>query len=420
MRAWSKALVLFALIAPTHAHAGVGDPAVAASFINQLGLDLLSKATAPNDNALLSPYSIQTALAMTYAGADGETRREMAAVLHYPGDEAEPAKSLQELQSRLDDIAAYSAQNSAASHGAVDPITYVVANRLFGQTGYGFRASFTAFIKDKYDAPLQLMDFKRNAEGARMDINAWVEKQTRQRIRDLILAGALSPVTRLVLVNAIYLKAPWLQPFPESETKPRPFQVGGTTAVDVPTMSKEGDLGYAKRDGYTVVTIPYTGGQLQFLLLLPDRADGLRALEAKVTPDLLAESARVGSTLVLLDMPKLKMEPPVMALGDVLRSLGMRTAFDDPPQSANFDRMAPRHLPDDYLCISAVFHKTFLDLNEKGTEAAAATAIVMVTSSAVMPRPKPIEVRIDRPFLFAIQHRESGACLFIGRVTDPR
>jgi serpin B len=353
---------------------------------------------------------------MTYAGADGETRREMAAVLHYPGDEAEPAKSLRELQSRLDDIAAYSAQNSAARHGAVDPITYVVANRLFGQTGYGFRDSFTGFIKDAYAAPLQLMDFRRNAEGARVDINGWVEKQTQKRIRDLIPSGGLSDATRLVLVNAIYLKAPWLQPFSELETKPRPFRVNGTTAVDVPTMSQQGDFGYAKRDGYTVVTIPYTGEQLQFLILLPDSAVGLRALEAKVTPDLLAESATVGPTLVILDVPKLKMDPPVMALASALQSLGMKTAFDDPPGSANFDRMAPR-TPEDYLLISAVFHKTFLAVDEKGTEAAAATAVDMITDDV---SPQPIEVKVDRPFLFAIQHRGSGACLFLGRVTDPR
>ena len=265
MRAFSSALVLVALIAPAQVHAVPGDPAVAARFINQLGLDLLSSATAPAKNALLSPYSIQSALAMTYAGADGETKREMATVLHYPDEPGEPHESLHELQSLLDQIAADTAKDAAA-HGSGDPITFVVANRLFGQEGYEFRKSFTEFVQQKYNAPMQLMDFKRSAEKARIDINAWVEAQTRKRIRDLIPDGALNSATRLVLVNAIYLKAPWAQPFSESATQSRPFHIDGAAVVDVPTMRQERELGLARQDGYTAITIPYLSGQLQFLI----------------------------------------------------------------------------------------------------------------------------------------------------------
>jgi len=222
----------------------------------------------------------------------------------------------------------------------------------------------------------------------------------------------------MVLVNAIYLKAPWAVAFQESGTKPRPFRAGGGDAIDVPTMRKEGRFGYAKRDGYSVVAIPYVSGTLQFLILLPDKADGLSALEKTVTHELLSwESTNADFTQLALELPKLKMEPPVMALGETLQSLGMNTAFDKPPGSANFDRMAPRRAGD-YLFISAVFHKTFLAVDEKGTEAAAATGVVMSVTNVVVG--KAIEVKVDRPFLFAIQHRVSGACLFLGRVTDPR
>jgi serpin B len=254
---------------------------------------------------------------------------------------------------------------------------------------------------------------------AAREINTWVEEKTSQRIRDLIPPDGLDRDTRLVLVNAIYLRAPWVEPFLESATKPRPFHVGGGPALEVPTMLRQGRLGYARRDGYSVVTIPYSGNDLHFLVLLPDATNGLAALEAKLTPELLAAAAGPTTAELILHLPRLKLEPPVFKLGRVLRTLGMRSAFDQPRGSANFDRMAPRR-PDDYLRISEVFHKTFLALDEKGTEAAAATAVTMVrVTSVAVDQSKPIEVRVDHPFLFAIQHRPSGACLFLGRITDP-
>ncbi len=158
---------------------------------------------------------------------------------------------------------------------------------------------------------------------------------------------------------------------------------------------------------------------MQLLVLLPDAKDGLAAMEAKLTSGILAASANPENLEVELYLPKFKMEPPVMALAKTLTSLGMASAFDKPQGSANFERMAPRKA-DAYLYISEVFHKTFLALDEKGTEAAAATAVVMVRATSVIEEPKPVAVRVDRPFLFAIQHRASGACIFIGRVTDPR
>jgi len=185
-------------------------------------------------------------------------------------------------------------------------------------------------------------------------------------------------------------------------------------------MTRQGRLGYSQRDGFSVVTIPYTGDEVQLLVLLPDKTNGLAALEAKLTPKLLASCANPDLGEVLLHLPKFRIEPPLFRLSKVLQALGMKSAFDQPRGSANFERMAPRK-PNDYLCVSEVFHKTFLALDERGTEAAAATAVAMMRATAAMiEQPKPVEVRVDHPFLFAVQHRASGACLFLGRVTDPR
>jgi serpin B len=398
------------------------NPSAAAQAVNALGLDLLAKGTDANANALLSPYSIQSALAMTYAGAAGETRTQMAKVLHYPEDETALHQSFTDLQKALEAVTKTTAERAKIAKdqgGPGEPFVLTVANRLFGQDGYAFRQPFLELVKDRYRAPLEMMDFIHDADKERLKINGWVEEQTHKRIRDLIPANGLNDETRLVLVNAIYMKAPWAETFSEGTTQPLPFQVNGNETLKVPTMRRTAHMGYAQREGYQVVTVPYIGGDMQLLVLLPDAKDGLAAMEAKVTPDILSGCAKPGTSEVELFLPRFKMEPPLFKLGKVLCSLGMAGAFDKPQGSANFDRMAPRK-PNDYLYISEVFHKTFLALDEKGTEAAAATAVVMMRATAFIEKPKPLEVRVDRPFLFAIQHRPSGTCLFLGRVTDPR
>jgi serpin B len=398
------------------------NPSAAAQAVNALGLDLLAKGTDANTNALLSPYSIQSALAMTYAGAAGETRTQMAKVLHYPEDETALHQSFTDLQKALEAVTKTTAERAKIAKdqgGPGEPFVLTVANRLFGQDGYAFRQPFLELVKDRYRAPLEMMDFIHDADKERLKINGWVEEQTHKRIRDLIPANGLNDETRLVLVNAIYMKAPWAETFSEGTTQPLPFQVNGNETLKVPTMRRTAHMGYAQREGYQVVTVPYIGGDMQLLVLLPDAKDGLAAMEAKVTPDILSGCAKPGTSEVELFLPRFKMEPPLFKLGKVLCSLGMAGAFDKPQGSANFDRMAPRK-PNDYLYISEVFHKTFLALDEKGTEAAAATAVVMMRATAFIEKPKPLEVRVDRPFLFAIQHRPSGTCLFLGRVTDPR
>lgn len=370
---------------------------------------------------MLSPYSIQSALAMTYAGADGQTRAEMAEVLRYPDNEADLHAAFAALRQTLTEMADATVRRAATARErgeTLDPIRLTIANQLFGQSGYEFRAPFLDLVASSYQAPLQSMDFIHAANEATKAINSWVEQETSKRIVDLIPPDALDEDTRLVLVNAIHLKAPWAQPFSESATRPQPFHIAGGRAQDVSMMQQQGRFGFRRHDGFSAITIPYLGGELQFLILLPDKVDGLADLEAKLTPELLSTAATPGAAEMILQMPKFKLEPPVMPLGQDLQALGMHSAFDQPTGSANFDRMAPRQ-PNDYLRISEVFHKTFLELDEKGTEAAAATAVAMVRVTSALPE-QPVQVRVDRPFLFALQHRSTAACLFLGRLVDPR
>jgi serpin B len=422
-------LLFFALLFPLLAGAEPTDTTDVVGAINALGLDLYR--VQPGDgNLLLSPYSIQNALAMTYAGAAGDTRAEMQRVLHYPADDTAVHGGFAELARELEQIQQDSAQTVAAlksggkegTHPST-PVELHVANRLFVQNGYPLRAPFLALAKDNYGAEPELLDFIHDSEQARLTINHWVEEQTKKKISDLIPPGGVTGKTRLALANAIYLHAGWDEPFDKDWTKPAEFFVHGTDSEMVPTMSnEEHDYGYLHRDGFTAVSLHYVGSGIQFLILLPDAHDGLPALEHKLTPELLAECAALPASFVDLYLPKFKLEPPSMALGSQLQQLGLKTAFDVPKRSANFDRMAPRK-PDDYLAIGEVFHKAFLSLDEEGTEAAAATVVVMMEAAGAMMdenKPQPIVVHVDHPFIFAIQHVPSGECLFLGRVTDPR
>jgi serpin B len=416
LQKWMPIFAALATVASLHA----ADFDLAATATNQLGVDLHRQLATGDENLCLSPYSIQSALAMTFAGADGDTRAEMARVLHFPNDGDAIHASFASLQRSLEEMSKKTskiAEQSKKGGGASEPITLAIANRLFAQSGYDFRDAFRDLVKKFYGAPFEPLDFKNDVEGSRQHINKWIAERTRDRIRDLIPANGVNKDTRLVLANAVHLKAQWISQFNERITKPEPFHVRGSATIDVPMMHQREEFGYAKHDGFVAVSLPYIGNELQFLILVPDQVNGLRALESKLNPNLLAECAKVKEHDVDLSLPKFKFEPPTLALADKFKTLGLKSAFDQPKGSANFDKIAPRK-PDDYLAISEIFHKTFIAVDEKGTEAAAATATVMLGVRAV--RPEPIEVKVDRPFLYAIQHVPSGACLFIGRVTDPR
>jgi serpin B len=411
-------LSLAAMLAPSPA----ADSKIAASAENALGVDLYRTHTSGEANLLLSPYSIQIALAMTFTGADGDTRAEMQRVLHFPEDEDALDGSFGVLAQELADAVKKSAEaikHSKEFGGPSTPIEFSLANRLFAQKDYEFRPAFLDRVRDRYNAPLEKVDYRANPEKVRAAINRWVEEQTRNKIRDLIPAGVLDRETRHTLVNALYLRAPWSVEFPEKLTQKERFLAHGREGVDVPMMLSTSSCGYAKREGFQIVTRSYHGGDLQFVIVVPENPNGLADIEKTLTPKLLEDCAHLPMQDVTLHLPKFRLEPPTLPLGEDLKVLGMKTAFNVPTGSANFDRMAPRK-PDDYLYISAVLHKTFLALDEKGTEAAAATAVVMARAAGIRPKAPPADVRVDRPFLFAIQHVPSGACLFLGRVMDPR
>jgi serpin B len=411
---------VFGALVITMAHAATNLD-LAAKATNELGVDLQRQLAAGDENLCISPYSINSALAMTFAGAEGETRSEMARVLHFPNGNDVPA-SFSALQKSLEQMSAKTAQlvkDSKKFGGPSEPITLNIANRLFAQKGYHFREAYLSLVKQNFGGAFEPLDFVADPAAATQRINKWVADQTRDRIRDLIPGGVLDKTTRLVLANALYLKAPWANEFSQNATQPELFFVRGTP-VNVPMMRKTTNFGYARREGFTVVSIPYAGNDLQFVVFLPDDINGLRGLESKLSADVLAGCAKLEKRDVDLYLPKFKLEPPTITLAKQFEALGMKTAFDQPKGSANFDKIAPR-TPNDYLYISQIFHKTFIAVDEKGTEAAAATAVAMLAGSALRsPPPPPVVVKVDRPFVYAIQHVPSGVCLFLGRVTDPR
>ena len=408
MKAFALSAILF--LATSSFAANLTEPATTA--INSFGLDLLRSAARPDTNALFSPYSMEFALAMTYAGADGVTRDEMAKTLHFGTNEMQVHRSFALLRTQLDGMMQRSAkvakERNEKGNGAVtDPLTFVTANRVFGASGYPFRGGFMDCLRTNYQAPLLEVDFARNPVAATKLINDMVWADTRLRIPNLIPPGALNLETRLVLVNAVYLKAPWAEPFDAHSTRSAPFHLGVGAVADVPMMWKRENVGYTKYNGFTAISIPYSGNELQFLILLPDATNGVQALESRMIQ--LAACANLPVREIILALPKFKIAPPTLSLQPILKGLGMKTAFD--ARSADFTRMARKG-----VYITGAFHKTFLNLDEKGTEAAAATAVAAGEGI----EPKVMVIPVDHPFIFAIQHRASGACLFLGHVVDPR
>lgn len=375
----------------------MASPEEAAKATNALALKLLA-ASEPG-NAAFSPYSIQVALAMVYAGAEGETRTQMASALKYPEPDMVPA------------FGALQAEIQRAK-GKVDLLS---ANRLFGQTGYQFQPAYLGLVNKTFGSEMQEIDFNK-PEIAAKKINAWIEDSTRKRIRDLVSPDALRGA-RLVLANAIYFKASWATPFKKDRTAPLPFHKADGKEITTPTMVATEFYGFAQHADFSIITLPYADRDLQLVVILPAPGKALSVVEHKIDADVFKESAQIKEQKLALFLPRFKLEPPTWTLGPTLKGFGMPSAFDSPTGSANFNGIALRK-PGDYLYISQVLHKCFVEVNEEGTEAAAATAVVMLAGAA-MPSAPPPEIHIDRPFLFAIQHRPTGAILFLGRVTDP-
>jgi serpin B len=285
-----------------------------------------------------------------------------------------------------------------------------VANSLWGQDGFTFEQDFLDTLAKNYGAGMHLVDFENDAEAARQAINDWVSKSTEERIKDIIPKGAVDALTRLVLANAIYFKAAWLFPFDAGNTQTGAFQLTGGGSADVPMMFEEKMLGYTKGEDYLAVELPYAGDQLTMLVLLPDMGT-LASFESRLTADYVnGIIAAMNSAEVDLTFPKFRMEWSA-ELSKGLSALGMTDAFD--PDRADFSGMDGAR----DLFITGILHKSFVSVDEAGTEAAAATAVIVGTTA--MPANPPVEVKVDHPFIFLIRDNVTGAILFIGRVTDP-
>lgn len=370
-------------------------------------------------NLFFSPFSIHAALAMTYAGAGGDTAEQLQEVLafeHGPGEGAEHAAYSELLQSLNSPPVTQVESIEGRERKMVERPVFdlVVANRLWGQAGFEWRPEYITLTEQAYLAGLAEVDFEGNTEGARNTINNWVEETTRDRIRNLIPSGALSAMTRLVLTNAIYFKANWAEPFEEHATKPEPFHLVSGETVEVPMMQQTETFAYAQGGGWQALAMPYEKGVLSMVVVLPaDREGALAAVEQQLlSGDLLAQLESLQRPRVQLWLPKFGMTLQ-LDLGSTLKAMGMTLAFSE---DADFSGMAP----DADLFISKALHKAFVEVDEKGTEAAAATAVVIgVTSMPVEPE-QPRVFRADRPFIFLIRHNPSGAILFLGRLMDPR
>ena len=338
---------------------------------------------------------------MTYAGAEGPTGEQMAKVLHFPLPAAKLHPAFSNLQKRM------------AFDDKTPPFQLRVANRLWGQKGFHFLPAFLKVASDDYGAELGLVDFKQ-AEGARKTINSWIEKQTDHKIQDLLAPGVLDASTRLVLTNAIYFKARWEHEFSESATSEAPFHLSARQEITAPLMYQQYRLRYSEPGDVQALELPYAdGGTLSMLILLPKKIDGLSDLEKQLTSENLQKwSAGLKSRLVNVYLPKFKMTSE-FELGDVLSSMGMPLAFSD---KADFSGMSA----EEQLYFSAVIHKAFVDVNEEGTEAAAATAVALRAATG-RPRPEtPVEFRADHPFIFLIRDNRTDAVLFLGRLVKPQ
>lgn len=382
------------------------DQRAAAAALNQLGTDLYAQLRATPGNFAVAPGSVAIAFGMTEAGARGDTLAEMRRVLHSALPPERQSLALGALSARW---------NSGLGEG----VTARTANRLFGHQRYTFEAPYLATTEATFDAPIERLDFGQG-QPARQRINGWVSERTVGKIRDLLPDGALSVETRLVLVNAMYLRAPWETPFPAFATRDDAFFVdGAAAATPVPTMSRSGRMSFAQQPGFKVVEVPYVGGQLAMDVFLPTARDGLAAFEAGLTSARIeAAVAALAPTQLVLRMPRFHLAGGTVSLRSAFVALGMNLPFDR--ARADFTGIANPPSPDDRLFLSDAFHKVFVDVNEAGTEAAAATAVVMARAGAMAPAAPPTQFVVDHPFVFVIRDLRTGAVLFLGRVADPR
>ena len=381
-----------------------------ARALNLFGADVYGKlAASAEPNLVFSPASIMLALAMTRAGARGATAAEMDAALRAneaSDNEAGFHRAVNSLSATLE------SRNGVFEDSGSQklPVTVSIVNSLWGQDQMTWNSDFLDVLAGEYGAGMRVVDYVTRTEEARRAINGWVKDETRNRIPELLGSGTLNTDIRLVLVNAIYMKAPWATPFPEQSTTDSVFTtLGGSTAM-VPMMRTSVRCDYARGDSWQAVDLPYISGNLSMTMIVPD-AGTFAEVEAAVAAGLVTNVvAAMGVREVNLAMPKFDLETKV-DLKSVMKELGMQAAFD--PSVADFSGMTD----DVELFVSFIVHQANITVDEKGTEAAAATA---VGAGATSSPTEPVTLEIDRPFLYAVRDRPTGAVLFLGRVGDPR
>jgi serine protease inhibitor len=391
-------IILFAVTACCSAGIAEQNSGEVVKGNNKFALELYQELQSREGNLFLSPYSISTALAMTSAGARGQTEKQMAETLCFPSMSREQFhKEFGAIISRL---------NEAGRKGDYE---LVVANALWGQKGYIFLNDFLSLVRTNYDGDLQQVDFSQRTEEARKTINTWVEDKTKDKIKELIKPGMVDSMTRLVLTNAIYFKGKWASEFKPERTQDAPFTLLDGQKVNVPMMAQTEKFGYMETDTLQVLEMPYVSDELSMLILLPKKNDGVQRIEKELTLDNVYGWLRgLLKCEVKVFLPRFKVTSE-FELAKVLSSMGMPDAFSS---KADFSGMTGNK----DLFISAVIHKAYVDVNEEGTEAAAATGVGMKLTSVAPPPPV---FKADHPFVFLIRNNHTDSILFLGRLANP-
>jgi len=367
---------------------------------NQFAFELYSefKDEYKESNVFFSPYSISTALAMTYEGARGQTADEMQSVFHFPEDAAVRRPAFAKVYNQI---------NKEEKN-----YTLSTANALWAEKSYSFLNEYIDLIESSYAGKVTNLDFKKDAENSRRIINAWVEKQTNDKIKNLIPSGVLGEMTRLVITNAVYFKGNWLKHFDKENTNEEDFRASPDNTIKVQMMFSGGEFNYAETEELQILEMHYEGKELSMLVLLP-KEDDLESLEESLDAEKLSELKNMlEEQPVDVYMPKFTFDTKY-SMVETLKNMGMLTAFS--AGNADFSGMDGTR----NLYISDVIHQAFVEVNEEGTEAAAATAVVMKLTMAPAPEELPPVFRADHPFIFIIQDSESGNILFLGKVADP-
>lgn len=400
MRAVFLSVLLIMVLAFGLSGSGMADQddwSVVVKGNNDFAFDLYRVTASEKGNLFFSPYSVSSALAMTYAGARGETAKQMDKALHF-------------------DLAANKLNPGFAGlmkqFNASDKAYQLsVANALWGQEGTKFYPEFVEITQKYYDAGFKQVDYINKTEQARQTINNWVETKTNHKIKELIKPKILNELTRLVLTNAIYFKGRWEFRFKPNSTKEAPFYITNEEKTDIPLMYQLGKFKYAETDESQILELSYSGGEVAMDILLPKPKSDLVSLESRLqSANFQSWLDQMSAKRVEVFLPRFKMEKELM-LGGYLTNLGMKDAFDE--NNANFSGIS-----DTFLYITHVIHKAFVEVNEEGTEAAAATGVVMGTKS--VNSNKPVVFRADRPFIFLIRDLKSNSILFMGRMVDPQ